>query len=196
MLVLQIPDLSPCKIKPYCTLPSKFDCKTSVTLLTHEIHQHFALRARYGCLSWVIWKSVTVKYRERTVLALSVNERDPSYVYILCAFECLVMIKYRMVPSWRFQMDIFSASLSLCVGNPLVTCGFPSQMDDNADLWCFSVISMKNCWTNTRLTGSSRRHDCHLTWSYCRHTLFSITSLVAGQLKTLVPEAGISGRGK
>ena len=44
---------------------------------------------------------------------------------------------------WRHQMETFSALLSLCVGNPLASSGFPSQRDSNADLWCVFVISLK-----------------------------------------------------
>ena len=59
-------------------------------------------------------------------------------------------------------METFSALLSLCVGNPLVTGGFPSYSDNNADLWCFFVVSLKkNFWANTELTGNSRHHCSH-----------------------------------
>ena len=43
---------------------------------------------------------------------------------------------------WRHQMEIFSALLSLCAGNPPVTGGFPTQQDRNAELWCIFVISL------------------------------------------------------
>ena len=36
---------------------------------------------------------------------------------------------------WRHQMETFSALLALCEGNPLVTCGFPSQSQ-----WCRALM--------------------------------------------------------
>ena len=40
------------------------------------------------------------------------------------------------------QMETFFVLLSLCVGNPPVTNGFPSQRDSNVDLWCFFIVSL------------------------------------------------------
>ena len=36
-------------------------------------------------------------------------------------------------PSWRHQMEVFSALLALCEGNSPVTGEFPSQRDSNSD---------------------------------------------------------------
>ena len=62
-------------------------------------------------------------------------------------------------PLWRHQTETFFALLSLCVGNPPGTGGFPSQraVTRTFDVSLLSVWT--NCWTNTRLPGNARRHD-------------------------------------
>ena len=42
----------------------------------------------------------------------------------------------------RHQMESLFVLLSLCVGNPQVTGGFPAQRDNDTDLWYFCVVSL------------------------------------------------------
>ena len=72
-------------------------------------------------------------------------------------------------------MEIYSALPCLCGRNPPVTGGFPSQRYLNSDLWCSFVVSLNKLWTNTRLTGNSRRRDGHGTLQWC----ISVSALVA-----------------
>ena len=44
-------------------------------------------------------------------------------------------------PWWCHDMETFSSSLALCVGNPPVTGGFPSQWASSVELQCFL-----GCW--------------------------------------------------
>ena len=43
--------------------------------------------------------------------------------------------------AWCHGMKTFSALLALCVGNPLDSNGFPSERDNNMELWCFLDVS-------------------------------------------------------
>ena len=62
------------------------------------------------------------------------------------------------MPWWRNQMEIFSALLALCEGNPLVTRGFPSKCQWRRAL-VFSLICVWiNNWANNRDAGDLRRH--------------------------------------
>ena len=84
-------------------------------------------------------------------------------------------VSYHMTPthdshtSWRHDMEPLSALLPLCEGNP-VTSGFPSQRDNNVELWYFFVVSMNKLLLNSRVAGGLRRHCCQ-----CGVTVMSIS---------------------
>ena len=61
MIQVQTLDISRYNIIRYCP---QHNCEgnTSVVLRTHERHPYLA---SYGCLSWVIWRKVTARHRER-----------------------------------------------------------------------------------------------------------------------------------
>ena len=92
-------------------------------------------------VSWVAWAIQRLRPTSSTssTRASSTSShsrkcpRKPCQVYQLHSFICVL---------WRHQMETFSALLSLCVGSPLVTGGFPSQRDSNADLWYFCAVSL------------------------------------------------------
>ena len=59
-------------------------------------------------------------------------------------------------------METFSALLTLCVGNSLVSGEFPSQkpMTQSFDIF-FDLSLKKNGWVNIREAGDLRRHRAH-----------------------------------
>ena len=68
---------------------------------------------------------------------------------------------------WRHQMEAVSVWLALCVGNPLVTGGFPSQMASHTSFDIFFDVSL-----NQRLNKLSIRRwfetpGCSL-WRHCK----------------------------
>ena len=67
---------------------------------------------------------------------------------------------------WRYQMDIFSALLALCDGNPPVSGGFPSQ---RLVTWSFHVFF--DLCLNKRLSKQSTRRwfktPSHTLWRHC-----------------------------
>ena len=65
-----------------------------------------------------------------------------------------------VVTWWRHQMEILSALLALCEGNPFVTGGFPSQWASDAELWCFLWSTPEKRAHNPE-AGDSRRHHAH-----------------------------------
>ena len=83
--------------------------------------------------------------------------------------------------SWRhhdimsYQMKTFSASLSFVRGIHRWPVDDPHIRTVTRTFEVPLLSVWKNCWTNTRLTGNSRRHDGHLTslWSW---THFSRTN--------------------
>ena len=61
------------------------------------------------------------------------------------------------ITQWRHQMETFSALLALCVGNPAVTGGFPSQRPVTRSFDVFFDLS----WANNPDIGDLRRHRAH-----------------------------------
>ena len=71
-----------------------------------------------------------------------------------------------MTPWWCCDMEMISALLALCEGNPPVTGGFPSQ---RAVMWSFDVffdVRLSKLLMNSWAAGDLR---CHMTlmWHYC-----------------------------
>ena len=58
---------------------------------------------------------------------------------------------------WRHRMEIFSALLALCEGNPPVTGGFSLTKANDAELWCFLWSAWTKGWANNRDAGDLRR---------------------------------------
>ena len=65
--ILLILDISRYNKTQYFTRHNNFEGKNSVRLRTHERHSS-PVRVSYGCLSWVLWRKVTARYRDCTVL--------------------------------------------------------------------------------------------------------------------------------
>ena len=66
--------------------------------------------------------------------------------------------------TWSHQIETFSVSLALCVGNPLVICGFPSQRPvmqsfDFFSLICPRINSLVNNWDTCDLRHHHTHHD-------------------------------------
>ena len=62
---------------------------------------------------------------------------------------------------WRHQMEIFSALLAICEGNPSASGGFPSQSQWRGALMFSLICTWTNGWANNRVTGDLRRHRAH-----------------------------------
>ena len=60
---------------------------------------------------------------------------------------------------WCQNVEMLSALLALCEGNPLVISRFSSQRSGNGELWCLCCKP----WTNSRMVGEIRCHDAHVT---------------------------------
>ena len=77
---------------------------------------------------------------------------------------------------WRYQMETFSASLALCVGNSPVTGEFPAKKGEWRGALVFSLIFVWiNGWANSRNAGDLRRYHCPA----CRTTLVATRFRVA-----------------
>ena len=61
----------------------------------------------------------------------------------------------------RHQMEIFSALLAICEGNPSASGGFPSQSQWRGALMFSLICTWTNGWANNRVTGDLRRHRAH-----------------------------------
>ena len=57
---------------------------------------------------------------------------------------------YRHLSWWRHQMEPISTLLALCVGNPPVTGGFPSQRPVTRSFYGFLNLHPNNDWANNR----------------------------------------------
>ena len=61
---------------------------------------------------------------------------------------------------WRHQMETFSALLALCVENPSVTSGFPTQRPVTGSFDAFFDLRLNGCISN-RDAGDLRRHRAY-----------------------------------
>ena len=75
----------------------------------------------------------------------------------------------------RHQMETFSALLSLCAGNSLVTGEFPPTKASYAGLWCclWSVLWI-NGWVNNHEVGNLRLHRAHYGVIVMNRFLFTV----------------------
>ena len=64
-------------------------------------------------------------------------------------------------PTWRHQMETFTALLALCAGNSPVTGEFPVQRPVTRSVDDLFDLSLKNGWVNIRGAGDLRRHCTH-----------------------------------
>ena len=66
-------------------------------------------------------------------------------------------------PWWYHDMELLSALLALCEGNPPVTDWFPSQRGSNMEFWCFlnCPFDRTRCCTSSHVDGGLRCHDAH-----------------------------------
>ena len=64
---------------------------------------------------------------------------------------------------WCHDLEMLSALLALCVGNPPVTGGFPSQRTRNAEVWCVYFLFAISCWTNSPVASDFRCLNSHVT---------------------------------
>ena len=62
---------------------------------------------------------------------------------------------------WRHEMEIFSAILALCEGNPPVTGGFPSERASNAGFGVFCDVSLHKRLHKQSSANDLRRPDDH-----------------------------------
>ena len=77
---------------------------------------------------------------------------------------------------WRHQMETFSASLTLCAGNSLMTCEFPSQRPVTRSFDVFFDLHWTNCWVSNQDAGDLRRHLVHCGAELSVHILFALTA--------------------
>ena len=59
---------------------------------------------------------------------------------------------------WRHEMEAFSALLTLCTWNSLITGESPSFKVSDAELWFFFICPWINSWVNNHKAGELRRH--------------------------------------
>ena len=64
-------------------------------------------------------------------------------------------------PWWRNQMETFSTSLALCVGNSPVTSEFPSQRPVTRSFDVFFDLTLTNGWANHQDGGDLRCNCAH-----------------------------------
>ena len=57
--------------------------------------------------------------------------------YYLVQIIPIAKLVFYSISWWCHDMEMISASLSLCEGNLPIAGGFPSQRANNAELWCF-----------------------------------------------------------
>ena len=78
------------------------------------------------------------------------NTNHTSWTTILCSMLYSTMPKRSIVKtSWWHKMEMLSALLAICEGNPLLTSGLLSQRASNADLWCFLFRMPEQCVAQT-----------------------------------------------
>ena len=66
-----------------------------------------------------------------------------------------------LVSWWCHQMETFSALLTICAGNSVVTGEFPAQRPVTRTFDVFFDLHMKNGWVNTSEAGDLRRNLAH-----------------------------------
>ena len=71
---------------------------------------------------------------------------------------------------WRHDMETLSA-LRPFQGILPVTCRFRPQKTRHAERWAIICCKLENSWRNCRTSGDLRRHDTHVTLSYCELTI-------------------------
>ena len=80
---------------------------------------------------------------------------------------------------WRHHMEMVSALLALCEGNPSVNGGFPSQRPVTRTIvFPFICVWRNNHWANNLAAGDLRRHRAHyditvLHWSWDGNTFLT-----------------------
>ena len=102
-----------------------------------------------------------------------------------------------MCPWWRHQMEIFSALLSLCEGNPPVTCGFPSQRPVTRSFDVFLYLRLnkglskqsRRRWSETP-SCSSWPHCLFLLMTHWTITLRKISSMAATTKAAILTTSG------
>ena len=62
---------------------------------------------------------------------------------------------------WRYQMEIFSTLLALCVGNSQVIGEFPSQRPVTERFNAFLMCALTNGWANNQDADDLRRNHAH-----------------------------------
>ena len=81
-----------------------------------------------------------------------------SHSIVLCA-----KFQMQLRNTWCHGMELFSAFLALCEGNPLVTCSFPLHRANKVDLFVFSLLLISiSCWSNNRVASYFKCHDIHM----------------------------------
>ena len=75
---------------------------------------------------------------------------------------------------WRHQMEMCSALLALCEGNPPVTGGFPSQRPVTRIFYVFFDLRGRNGWANNRDAADLSRHHAHYDVTVMMHMCVSI----------------------
>ena len=84
--------------------------------------------------------------------------------------KCYNHSRYKLLKTWwRHPMEIFSASLALCEGNPPVTGEFPYRGHGRRALKFSLVCVWTNVWTNNRDPDDLRRHHAHYDVSVIIH---------------------------
>ena len=125
--------------------------------LTKDVHY---MNSNQNSISKRVYCFINYKYTINTHLRTrSHTDRDnPSW------FQCCSFL--RLKPWWRHQMDIFSALLSLCVGNSPITGQFPSQRPVTRSFDVFFDLRL-----NKRLSKQPRyrwsERPSRSLWSHC-----------------------------
>ena len=112
-------------------------------------------------------QSITTKFRakyqlcmQELILNLTIHLEKSDKFPELSSGVMWRFIKPRN-PSWRHQMETYSALLTLCAGNSPVTGEFPAQRPATRNFDVSFICAWINGWANNREAGDSRRHRGH-----------------------------------
>ena len=123
-----------------------------------------------------------------------VPEEDISDMIINCISQNTVGCNYLSLPLWwRHQMETFSALLTLCAVNSLVTGEFPSQRRVTRSFDVSMICDWTNSWLNNRDAVDLRRHRAHYCVIVMWDTCFWHPKNTVGCNCLSLPEIHVSG---
>ena len=118
------------------------------------------------------------RLKDRQTLKTGITEINVMYMIAAILFQIRKihgrLCKMRPLSWWRHQIEIFSASLTLCVGNLPVTDEFPAQRPVTRDLDVFFDLCL-NKWLSKRSWGWWFETPSHPLWRHCNGAHYTWT---------------------